>query len=76
MAPRSRFDSLRTAEDQGTVGRARDARGDGDAVETPNVACCGASEETSRLIGSGVRSRFRVIFDYPRRRMILERPTD
>jgi hypothetical protein len=61
---------------RGHVARARAFRLGGFTVESPNVACCGASEETSRLIGSGVLSRFRVIFDYTRRRMILERPAD
>jgi hypothetical protein len=59
---------------RGYVARARAFRLGGFTVEAPNVACCGASEETSRLIGSGVLSRFRVIFDYARRRLILERP--
>jgi hypothetical protein len=64
------------APTRGHIARARAFRLGGFTVETPNVACCGASEETSRLIGSGVLSRFRVIFDYARRRMILERPAD
>jgi predicted aspartyl protease len=59
---------------RGHVGRARAFRIGGLSVEAPTVACCGGSEETSRLIGSGVLSRFRVIFDYSRRRMILEPP--
>jgi aspartyl protease len=58
---------------RGHIARARAFRLGGFTVETPNVACCGATEETSRLIGSGVLSRFRVIFDYARRRIILER---
>src|SRR5258707_13847544 len=33
VTPRSRFDSMRTAEDQGTVGRGRDARAAGNAVD-------------------------------------------
>jgi hypothetical protein len=62
------------AATRGHVARARAFRLGGFTVESPNVACCGASEETSRLIGSGVLSQFRVIFDYTRRRLILERP--
>jgi hypothetical protein len=62
------------APTRGHIARARAFRLGGFTVESPIVACCGASEETSRLIGSGVLSHFRVIFDYARRRMILERP--
>ena len=62
------------APTRGHIARARAFRLGGFIVESPTVACCGTSEETSRLIGSGVLSRFRVIFDYARRRIILERP--
>jgi hypothetical protein len=64
------------APTRGHIARARAFRLGGFTVEAPTVACCGASEETSRLIGSGVLGRFRVIFDYARRRLILERPGD
>jgi len=59
---------------RGYIARARAFRLGRFTVEAPTVACCGASEESSRLIGSGVLSEFRVIFDYPRRRLILDRP--
>jgi hypothetical protein len=61
---------------RGHVARARAFRLGPFRIEAPTVACCGAREETSRLIGSGVLSRFRVIFDYGRRRLILEPPAD
>ncbi|HEX9160099.1 MAG TPA: retropepsin-like aspartic protease [Thermoanaerobaculia bacterium] len=38
-------------------------------------ACCAASEDASRQIGAEVLSRFRVTFDYPHHRLILERST-
>ena len=60
------------APTRGHIAQARAFRLGGFTVDAPTVACCGASEETSRLIGSGVLSRFRVIFDYARRRLILE----
>ncbi len=56
---------------RGYVGRAKAFRIGGFTIESPTVACCGGSEETSRLIGSGVLARFHVIFDYSRRRLIL-----
>ena len=62
------------APTRGHIARARAFRLGTFTVEAPTVACCGATEETSRLIGSGVLRRFRVIFDYARRRLILERP--
>jgi len=62
------------ATTRGHIARARAFRLGRFTVEAPTVACCGATEESSRLIRSGVLSDFRVIFDYPRRRLILERP--
>ena len=38
-------------------------------------ACCAATPEISRQIGAGILEQFRVTFDYPQRRLILERPT-
>jgi len=40
----------------------------------PNTvsACCAASEEVSRQIGQGILSHFRITFDYPASRMILQ----
>jgi hypothetical protein len=64
------------APTRGHIARARAFRLGGFSVDAPTVACCGAREETSRLIGSGVLGRFRVIFDYARRRLILEHPGD
>jgi len=64
------------APTRGHIARARAFRLGAFSVDAPTVACCGASEETSRLIGSGVLGRFHVIFDYARRRLILERPGD
>jgi len=57
---------------RGYVGRAKAFRIGGFTIDAPTVACCGGTEDTSRLIGSGVLGRFHVIFDYSRRRMILE----
>jgi hypothetical protein len=57
----------------GFVGRATRFRIGGFELTDLPVACCGASEATSRLIGGEVLRRFRVIFDYSRKRMILER---
>ncbi len=39
-------------------------------------ACCAASEEVSRQLGSGVLSRFRITFNYPSRSIILEKYQD
>jgi hypothetical protein len=44
-------------------------------IGSTQSACCAASEEVSRQIGAEVLSRFRVTFDYPHHRMILERST-
>ncbi len=35
------------------------------------LACCGGTEETSKLIGSGILSRFTVTFDYPHSKIWL-----
>jgi hypothetical protein len=35
------------------------------------TACCGATEETSRLIGGEILRRFTVTFDYPHSRILL-----
>jgi predicted aspartyl protease len=56
---------------RGYIGRAKAFRIGGFTIDSPTVACCGGTEDTSRLIGSGVLGRFHVIFDYPRRRLIL-----
>lgn len=36
-----------------------------------SLVCCGATEETSRLIGSDILSRFTVTYDYPHSRIFL-----
>lgn len=38
-------------------------------------ACCAPTEETSRQIGAEVLSKFRVTFDFPHKRLILEQRT-
>lgn len=40
-------------------------------IKAPTSSCCG-NEATSRLIGAEVLSRFRVTFDYPHGRMIVD----
>lgn len=40
-------------------------------LENVSLACCGGTDETSRLIGGGVLSRFTVTFDYPHSRIFL-----
>jgi Aspartyl protease len=40
-------------------------------VNGPTVACCGATDATSRLIGTDVLRRFTVIFDYQSSRLFL-----
>lgn len=39
------------------------------------ISCCGATDETSRLIGTEVLRRFTVVFDYPHSRLFLS-PND
>ena len=39
-------------------------------------ACCAASEDVSRQLGSGILSHFRITFDYPGHRIILEKYQD
>src|SRR5579872_863976 len=40
-------------------------------IAAPIVSCCGATDATSKLIGSEVLRRFTVTFDYPSSRMFL-----
>jgi hypothetical protein len=40
-------------------------------VRGPIVACCGATDATSRMIGTEILRRFTVIFDYPLNRLFL-----
>ena len=42
-------------------------------IGSTQSACCGADGESGQHIGAEVLSRFRVTFDYPHRRMIVER---
>jgi len=41
------------------------------SVAQPTVACCGATEATSRLIGTEILRHFTVTFDYPASRLFL-----
>lgn len=41
-------------------------------IRDAQSVCCGGLEGTEKQIGSGVLSRFRVTYDYGRKRMILE----
>jgi Aspartyl protease len=43
-------------------------------IERTQSVCCAASPEVSRQIGAGILEQFRVTFDYPHRRLILEQP--
>ena len=40
-------------------------------AHTPS-ACCAATPEVSRQIGTGILEQFRITFDYPHRRLVLE----
>jgi len=42
------------------------------SVEGPIVACCGATDATSRMMGTEILRRFTVIFDYPSSRLFLK----
>ncbi len=39
-------------------------------------ACCAATDEVSRQIGTGILERFRITFDYPHGRLFLEHRAD
>ena len=44
-------------------------------IGSTESACCAPTDEASRQVGAEVLSRFRVTFDYPHKRLILERAT-
>jgi hypothetical protein len=44
----------------------------GFVLKGPLVTCCGATDDTSRLIGGEILERFTVTFDYPHKQMRLE----
>ena len=41
-------------------------------LKGPIVACCGATDATSRMIGTEILRRFTVVFDYPSSRLFLK----
>jgi hypothetical protein len=43
-------------------------------IPSPTISCCGATDETSKLIGSDILKTFIVTFDYPSSRLFLQRP--
>lgn len=49
----------------GVVGVASSFRIGSFTLSSPIVSCCGATEETSRIIGTGILKHFVVTFDYP-----------
>jgi hypothetical protein len=40
-------------------------------IRDVEVACCGSTEDTERMLGGEILSRFTVTFDYPHQRMFL-----
>ncbi|MGC2656374.1 MAG: hypothetical protein WA324_00245, partial [Bryobacteraceae bacterium] len=42
-------------------------------IKGPIVACCGATDATSRMLGTEILRRFTVIFDYPSSRLFLKK---
>lgn len=56
---------------EGAVARAESFRIGSFVLKGPLVSCCGATEETSRMIGSEILRRFTVTFDYPSSRLYL-----
>jgi hypothetical protein len=58
---------------QGATARATSLRLGPYSVSGPTVSCCGATEDTSKLIGSEVLRRFTVTFDYPGSQILLTR---
>jgi hypothetical protein len=56
---------------QGGTARATSLRLGRYTLEGPIVSCCGASDATSKLIGSEVLRRFTVTFDYPSSRIFI-----
>ena len=61
------------APTQGATARATSLQLGSYSVSGPTVSCCGATDATSKLIGSEVLRRFTVTFDYPESRIFLTR---
>lgn len=56
---------------QGATARADSFRLGRYTIDGPIVACCGATDATSKLIGSEVLRRFTITFDYPSSRIFI-----
>jgi hypothetical protein len=56
---------------QGATARATSFRLGRYTLDGPIVSCCGATDETSKMIGNEVLRRFTVTFDYPSLRVFL-----
>jgi hypothetical protein len=56
---------------EGAVARADYFRIGSFKVRGPTITCCGASEQTSRMIGTDILKRFTVTFDYPSSQLFL-----
>ena len=56
---------------EGATARAESIRLGRYTLENPIVGCCGATDATSKLIGSEVLRRFTVTFDYPASRIFI-----
>jgi hypothetical protein len=56
---------------EGAVARALSFRLGSFVMQGPLVSCCGATEETSRMIGTEILRRFTVTFDYPSSQLFL-----
>jgi hypothetical protein len=56
---------------EGATARAASFRLGGYEIDSPVVSCCGATDATSRLIGSEILRRFTVTLDYPSSRMFI-----
>jgi hypothetical protein len=59
---------------EGGTARAMSFRLGSYTITSPTISCCGATDETSKLIGSAILKRFIVTFDYPSSRFFLQRP--
>jgi len=56
---------------QGATARATSFRLGSYTLDGPIVSCCGATDATSKIIGSEVLRRFTVTFDYPSSRIFI-----
>src|ERR1035438_5711102 len=61
---------------QGATARASSFRLGRYTLDGPIVSCCGATDATSKLIGSEVLRRFTVTFDYPSSRIFVTPNSD